>query len=35
MKHVPVTKSGRLVDANGVVLDDRYPWFVVLQVLYD
>lgn len=35
MKHVPVTKRGRLADRNGVVLDDRYPWFVVLQVMYD
>ena len=35
MKHVPVTGNGRIADANGVSLDDRYPWFVVLQVLYD
>ena len=35
MKHVPVTGTGRLADPNGVVLDERYPWFVVLQVLYD
>ncbi len=35
MKHVPVTKKGRLADRNGIVVDDRYPWFVVLQVMYD
>ena len=35
MKHVPVTKKGRLADWNGIVVDDRYPWFVVLQVMYD
>jgi hypothetical protein len=34
MKHVPVTADGRLAD-SGQLLDDRYPWFVVLRVLYD
>jgi hypothetical protein len=35
MKHVPITPEGRLASPNGIVLDDRYPWFVVLRVLYD
>lgn len=35
MKHVPVTADGRLADSTGGVLDGRYPWFVVLRILYD
>lgn len=35
MKHVPVTTDGRLAGPGGPVLDARYPWFVVLRVLYD
>jgi hypothetical protein len=35
MKHVPVTADGRLADCEHCVLDARYPWFVVLRVLYD
>ena len=35
MTHVPVTETGTLADPDGVVLDKRYPWFVVLRVLYD
>jgi hypothetical protein len=35
MKHVPVTEDGRLASADGAVLDARYPWFVVLRVLYE
>ena len=35
MKHVPVTADGRLADCSDCVLDARYPWFVVLRVLYD
>lgn len=35
MKHVPVTADGRLADPDGEVLDGRYPWFVVLRILYD
>ncbi len=35
MTHVPVTASGTLAGADGVILDKRYPWFVVLRVLYD
>jgi hypothetical protein len=34
MKHVPVI-DGRLAEPGGRVLDTRYPWFVVLRVLYD
>jgi hypothetical protein len=35
MKHVPVTPQGLLADPGGRALDTRYPWFVVLRVLYD
>jgi hypothetical protein len=34
-KHVPVTPSGMLAGPDGVALDTRYPWFVVLKVNYD
>lgn len=34
LTHVPTTPDGRLADANGVV-DQRYPWFVVIRILYD
>lgn len=35
MKHVPVSQDGRLAPPGGPPLDDRYPWFVVLKVLYE
>lgn len=35
MKHVPVTAQGMLSTPDGTVLDERYPWFVVLHVAYD
>jgi hypothetical protein len=35
LTHVPVTADGRLATADGAVVDGRYPWFVVLKVLYD
>jgi hypothetical protein len=35
MKHVPVTADGRLAEPGASVLDARYPWLVVLRVLYD
>jgi hypothetical protein len=35
MKHVPVTSNGRLADPGDRVLDTRYPWLVVLRILYD
>ncbi len=34
-KHVPVAANGMLAGPDGVVLDTRYPWFVVLGVNYD
>jgi len=34
MKHVPVTTDGKLATPDGQVLDTRYPWMVVLRVLY-
>lgn len=33
--HVPVTPDGMLATPDGRVLDTRYPWLVVLKVLYD
>ncbi|MCW3475150.1 DUF2272 domain-containing protein [Rhodovastum sp. RN2-1] len=35
MKHVPVTAAGTLAAPRGAPLDTRYPWFVVIRVLYD
>ena len=35
MKHVPVTADGKLSPPGGPAVDARYPWFVVLRVLYD
>ena len=35
MKHVPVTTDGMLAEPGQRVLDTRYPWFVVLRVMYD
>ncbi len=35
LTHVPTTSDGRLAFAAGVVVDSRYPWFVVLRVMYD
>jgi hypothetical protein len=34
MKHVPLA-GGRLAEPGEHALDTRYPWFVVLRVLYD
>lgn len=34
-KHVPTGQDGRLATQDGTVIDTRYPWFVVLQVLYE
>jgi hypothetical protein len=34
-KHIPTTNDGLLVQPGGGVVDQRYPWFVVLRVLYD
>ncbi|PYD61293.1 hypothetical protein CFR73_04365 [Novacetimonas maltaceti] len=35
MTHVPVDRHGRLSSRRGGSVDPRYPWCVVLQVLYD
>ncbi|MBV9785309.1 MAG: DUF2272 domain-containing protein [Acidisphaera sp.] len=35
LTHVPVTEQGTLAGPDGGVLDTRYPWMVVLRVLYD
>ena len=35
LTHVPITERGTLGNAREPVLDQRYRWFVVLQVLYD
>lgn len=35
LKHVPVTAHGKLAGPDGVVLDTRYPWMVVLRLLVD
>ncbi len=35
LTHVPVTESGMIATPDGTVLDNRYPWFVVLRVMYD
>jgi hypothetical protein len=34
-KHVPITPQGMLAGPDGVPLDTRYPWFVVLKVNYE
>ena len=35
LTHVPTTADGRLAVVGGQPVDSRYPWFVVLRVLYD
>ena len=35
LTHVPTTPDGRLAPPGGPPVDTRYPWFVVLRVLYD
>ena len=35
MKHVPVTAEGRLAEPGEQPVDTRYPWMVVIRVLYD
>ena len=35
LTHVPVGADGKLAGADGAVIDARYPWLAVLQVLYD
>ncbi|MBN8908890.1 MAG: DUF2272 domain-containing protein, partial [Rhodospirillales bacterium] len=33
LKHVPVGPDGRLATPDCIVLDTRWPWFVVLRVI--
>ncbi len=35
LTHVPVASDGKLVGPDGVLIDTRYPWLTVLQVVYD
>ncbi len=35
LTHVPVTDAGMLATPDGAVVDKRYPWFVVVRVIYD
>jgi hypothetical protein len=35
LTHVPTTADGRLAAPGDIVVDTRYPWLVVLRVLYD
>jgi hypothetical protein len=35
LTHVPVTPDGKLAGPDGRAIDPRYPWAVVLRVLYD
>ncbi len=35
LTHVPVAGDGKLVGPDGTLLDGRYPWLTVLQVIYD
>jgi hypothetical protein len=35
LTHVPATAEGRLAGPDRIVLDKRYPWFVVVRVLYE
>jgi len=34
-KHVPMTTAGTLAGPDGIPLDTRYPWFVVLKIDYE
>ena len=35
LTHVPILPDGRLGAVSDQPIDDRYPWIIVLQVLYD
>ena len=35
LTHVPVGPDGKLAGPDGSVIDTRYPWLAVLQVMYD
>jgi len=35
LKHIPVTPDGKLATPDGSIVDTRYPWMVVIRVMYD
>lgn len=35
LRHIPVAADGRLVGADGKIVDRDHPWFVVIRVDYD
>jgi hypothetical protein len=35
LKHIPIDGAGRIAAPGNLVYDQRYPWIVVLRVLYD
>jgi hypothetical protein len=35
LRHVPTAADGRLAQPDGTLVDQRFPWFVVLRVRYD
>ena len=35
MKHIPTSADGRIAAAGNTIFDRRYPWMVVIRVLYD
>lgn len=35
LKHIPIDNAGRIAAQGNLVYDRRYPWMVVLRVLYD
>lgn len=35
MKHIPIDSAGRIAAPGNRVYDKRYPWMVVIRVLYD
>lgn len=35
LKHIPIDGAGRIAAPGNAVYDQRYPWIVVLRILYD
>jgi hypothetical protein len=35
MKHIPIDAQGRIAAAGDAVYDQRYPWMVIIRVIYD
>ncbi|GAN54580.1 DUF2272 domain-containing protein [Tanticharoenia sakaeratensis] len=35
LTHVPTSPTGALIGDDGKIIDNRYPWAVILEVLYD